>query len=69
MLKDKTETGIARKKIQYYWIPAHCGIESNERADLETKQAIKDGRDSQLDLKTQWKKKGKEELLSFCQNT
>jgi hypothetical protein len=43
----------------------------NERADSETKQAIKEGRDSQLllllllllpvaDLKTQWKKKGKE---------
>jgi hypothetical protein len=41
---------------------------------LEAKQAIKEGRDSQLllpvaDLKTQWKKKGKEELHSFCQNT
>jgi hypothetical protein len=51
----------------------HCGVEVNERANLETKQAIKEGRDTQLllpvaDLKTKWKKKGKE-LHSFCQNT
>jgi hypothetical protein len=41
---------------------------------LEAKQAIKEGRDSQLllpvaDLKTQWKKIGKEELHSFCHRT
>jgi hypothetical protein len=35
---------------------------------------LKEGRDSQLllpaaDLKIQWKKKGQEELHSFCQNT
>jgi hypothetical protein len=40
----------------------------------ESKQSKKVERDSQLllpaaDLKTQWKKKGKEELHSFCQNT
>jgi hypothetical protein len=40
----------------------------------QSKQSIKEGRDSQLllpvaDLKVQWKKKGKEELHSFCQNT
>jgi hypothetical protein len=45
----------------------------NERADLEAKQAIEEGRDSQLilsvaDLKIQWNKKDKE-LHSFCQNT
>jgi hypothetical protein len=49
----------------------HCRIEVNERADSEAKQAIKEGRDSQLllpvtDLKTQWKKKGKKGLRSFC---
>jgi hypothetical protein len=52
----------------------HCGVEVNERADLEAKQSIREGRDSQLilsvaDLKAQWKKKGKEELHSFFQNT
>jgi hypothetical protein len=50
------------------------GIEVNVRADSEAKQAIKEGLDSQLllpvaDLKTQWRKKGKEELHTFCQNT
>jgi hypothetical protein len=44
------------------------------RADSEAKKSIKEGRDSQLllpvrDLKAQRKKKGKEELHSFCQNT
>jgi hypothetical protein len=52
----------------------NCGVEVNERANSEVKQSIKGGRDSQLllpvaDLKTHWKKKGKEELHSFCQNT
>jgi hypothetical protein len=41
---------------------------------LEAKQSIKEGRESQLlllvtDLKTQWKKKRREELHSFCRNT
>jgi hypothetical protein len=49
-------------------------IEVNERADSEAKQAIKEGRESQLllpvaDLRTNWKKKVKEELHSLCQNT
>ncbi|PNF30200.1 hypothetical protein B7P43_G08428 [Cryptotermes secundus] len=75
MLKDKTERLESRgKKIQFYWIPGHCGVEINERVDSQAKLAIKEGRDSQLllpvaDLKTEWKMKGKEELHSFCQNT
>jgi ribonuclease HI len=32
------------EKIQFYWIPGHCGIEVNERADLESNQAIKEGK-------------------------
>jgi ribonuclease HI len=74
MLKDKIERLESReKKIQFYWIPGHCGVEVNERAD-SAKQAIKEGRDSQLllpvaDLKTQGKRKGKEELHSLCENT
>jgi hypothetical protein len=28
--------------FQFYWIPGHCGIEVNERADSEAKQAIKE---------------------------
>jgi hypothetical protein len=60
--------------MQYYWIHGHCGIEVNERAESEAKQAIKEVKHSQLllpvaDLETQRKKKGKKELQSFCQNT
>jgi hypothetical protein len=63
-----------REKIQFYWIPGYCGVEVNERTDSEVKQSIKESRDSQLllpvaELKAQWKKKSKEELHSFCQNT
>jgi hypothetical protein len=75
MLKDKIERLESHgKEIQFYWTLGHCGVEVNERADLEGEQSIKEGRDSQLllpvaDLKDQWKKKGKEELHNFCQNT
>jgi hypothetical protein len=68
MLRDKIERLELRGKIiQFYWIPGHCRIEVNYRADSEAKQAVKEGRDSQLlltvaDVKTQWKKKGKGEL-------
>jgi ribonuclease HI len=34
--------------MQFYWIPGHCGVEVNQRADSEAKQSIKVGRDSQL---------------------
>jgi ribonuclease HI len=44
MLKDKIERlELQGKIIQFYWIPGHCRIEVNERADLEAKQAIKEG--------------------------
>jgi ribonuclease HI len=47
MLKDKVERLESRgKQIQFYWIPGHCEVEVNERADFEAKQAIKEGRDS-----------------------
>jgi hypothetical protein len=50
------------EKIQFYWIPGHCGVEINERTDSKAKQSIKGGRDSQLllpvaDLKAKWEKK------------
>jgi ribonuclease HI len=43
------------------WIPGHCGVGVNERADSKAKQSIKVGRDSQLllpvaDLKAPWNK-------------
>jgi ribonuclease HI len=47
MLKDKIEALEMRgKKIPFYWILGHCGLEVNERVDLEAKQSIKEGRDS-----------------------
>jgi hypothetical protein len=75
MLRNKTERVETRRgKIQFYWIPGHCGVEVNVRAHSEAKHSIKDGRDSQLSLpvvylKAQWKNKSKEELHSFCENT
>jgi hypothetical protein len=74
MLKDKIERPELRGgKKQFYWIPGHCGVEVNEIADLEAKQSIIEGRDSQLllpvaDLKVQWKKKGKEKLHSLSKH-
>jgi ribonuclease HI len=74
-LKDKLERLESRgNKIQLHYIPGDCEVQVNETADLEAKQSIKKGRDSLLlllmaDLKAQRKKKGKEELHSFCQNT
>jgi ribonuclease HI len=47
MLRDKIERLESRgKKIQFYRIPGHCGVEVNERADSEAKQSIKEGRDT-----------------------
>jgi hypothetical protein len=48
-------------------VPGHCRVQVNKRFDSKAKQSIKEGKDSQLllpvaDLKTQWAKKGKEEL-------
>jgi ribonuclease HI len=38
MLKDKTERlNLQGKKIKFYWIPGHCRVDVNERADLEAK--------------------------------
>lgn len=47
--------------MEFHWIPAHEGIEINERADSLAKDAAKTGRDSQIllpytDLKALWKK-------------
>jgi hypothetical protein len=52
----------------------HCGVDADERADLEAKQAIKEGRDRQLllrvaKLKAQCKEKGKDQLHKFCENS
>jgi ribonuclease HI len=43
MLKDKIERLESRRKkeIRFYLIPGHCGVEVNERAGSEAKQAFK----------------------------
>jgi hypothetical protein len=61
MLKDKIKRIEPRGGNPILLDPWVCGIEVNERADLEAKLAIKEGRDSQLllqvaYLKTEWRK-------------
>jgi ribonuclease HI len=44
ILTNKIERLDSRGKIiQFYWIPGHCGVEVNDWADSEAKQAIKEG--------------------------
>jgi hypothetical protein len=74
MFKDKIKTLDSRGKNQILLDPGHCGVEVNERATLEAKLSIKEGRDSHLllpvaDFKAHWKKKGKEEHHNSCENT
>lgn len=33
-----------RHKISVYWVPSHCGIEGNERADIAAKEAAGGGK-------------------------
>jgi hypothetical protein len=74
MLKDKIE-GLESRGKKSNFIGSWGTVDMKlMRADSEAKQSVKEGRDSQLllqvaDLKAQWKKKGKDELHNFCQNT
>jgi ribonuclease HI len=57
MIKDKIDWN-REGKVQFYWIPGHCGVQVTERAHSEAKQSIIEGRDNQLllpvaDLKAQ----------------
>jgi ribonuclease HI len=39
MLKDKIERLKSRgKKMEFYWMPEHCGVKLTERADSEARQ-------------------------------
>jgi hypothetical protein len=44
-LKNKIQRLKSRGEIvQFYWIPEHCGVEFNERAESKAKQSINEGR-------------------------
>jgi hypothetical protein len=65
MFKDKIERLESRGEESDFVDPGHCGVEVNGRVDLEAKQAIREGRNSQLllpvaDPRAWWKKKGRE---------
>jgi hypothetical protein len=60
--------------LQFYWILGQYSFDVNDRTDSEAELSIEVGRDRQLlspvaDLKAQWKRKGKEGLHGFFQNT
>jgi hypothetical protein len=74
VLKDKVGLESRGEKIQFYWIPGHCGVEVNETADSAAKQSIKEGRDSQLllpvaDLKSPVERERQRGASHFSQNT
>lgn len=57
--------------VKFFWIPAHCGISGNERADEAAKSAISEGIDTDLNLDARdfrgiWKEKQFSELFDFC---
>ena len=61
------------KIIIFYWIPAHFNIKGNELADVNAKQAIRKGVDTQelipsTDFKGYWKNLMKEELHEWFMN-
>jgi ribonuclease HI len=60
-LRDKIrQLKLTGRRNEFFWIPAHCGVQTNEKADSGAKDAINNGKDSQflhpsLDMKAYWK--------------
>lgn len=73
-LSDKIrELRLRGRRIKFFYIPAHCGIQINEKADPGAKDAINNGKDSQFsrpssDMKANWKE-CLQEIHAFCPET
>jgi hypothetical protein len=57
-----------------FWIPAHCVIQINKKADSGAKDAVSNGKDSQFlvsssDMNAYWKGCLQEEFHAFCLQT
>jgi hypothetical protein len=74
-LRDKIrELELTNRRIEFFWIPAHCGIQINENTDSGDKDAINNGKDSQFlppssDMKAYWKGCLQEQFHAFCLET
>jgi ribonuclease HI len=54
MLKDKAGLESRWKKIQFYWIPGHCGVEVNERVRKLTQKQINLSKKAEVVNYYQW---------------
>ncbi|CAD6239337.1 GSCOCG00012550001-RA-CDS, partial [Cotesia congregata] len=75
VIKDQLQRlSLMNKKVKFYWIPAHMGIEYNEMVDKTAKESALIGIDSHIlipasDLKAIWKVKIKNKFNLWCCNT
>jgi hypothetical protein len=73
-LRDKIrELELTGRRIEFFWIPAHCSIQINEKADSGAKEAINNWKDSQFLLppsgtKAYWKGCLREEFHALSGN-
>jgi ribonuclease HI len=58
--EGKNQRARSGRRIEFFWIPTHCGIQTNKKADSGAKDAINNGKGSQFllpssDMKAYWK--------------